>query len=186
MAERLSRSLAVPLVDLDALNWEPNWVGLNTSDPAEFERRLRAATSDDAWVVAGSYARFSERVFWPRLETVIWLDLPLAALLARALTRSWRRWRSKELLWGTNYERFWPQLMIWRKDESLLWWIATQQRRKRRALIDRMASPEWAHIRFIRLVSRSEVERFVASLQRGRDASDSATDGEFERSTRSS
>jgi len=116
LAERLARGLAVPLVELDALNWEPNWVGLSTAEPDEFERRLRAATAGDAWVVAGSYARFSERVFWPRLETVIWLDLPLPLLLVRALTRSWRRWRSRELLWGTNYERFWSQFMVWRKD----------------------------------------------------------------------
>ncbi len=165
LAERLARTLALPLVELDALNWEPNWVGLSTTDPDEFERRLRDATADDAWIVAGSYARFSERVFWPRLETVIWLDLPLPLLLARALTRSWRRWRSKQLLWGTNYERFWPQFMVWRKDESLLWWIATQHRRKRRGMIERMARAEWAHIRFIRLVSRAEIERFVAELQ---------------------
>ena len=171
LAERLARSLAVPLVELDALNWQPNWVGLSAHDPDEFERRLRGATAGDAWVVAGSYARFSERVFWPRLETVIWLDLPLALLLVRALARSWRRWRSKALLWGTNYERFWPQLMVWRKEESLLWWIATQHRRKRRAMVERMANPAWAHIRFIRLVSTSEVERFVAALHPADEAS---------------
>ncbi len=184
LAERLARSLAVPLVELDALNWEPNWVGLSTADPDEFERRLRAATAGDAWVVAGSYARFSERVFWPRLETVIWLDLPLPLLLVRALIRSWRRWRSRELLWGTNYERFWSQLMVWRKDESLLWWIATQHRRKRRAMIECMAKPEWAHIRFDRLVSTAEIERFVAALQSGSDVAVTAAHAVHERSAR--
>ena len=184
LAERLARSLAVPLVELDALNWEPDWVGLSTTDPAEFERRLHAATADGAWVVAGSYARFSERVFWRRLETVIWLDLPILVLLARAMTRSWRRWRSKELLWGTNVERFWSQLMVWRKDESLLWWIATQHRRKRRAMIERMADPAWAHIRFVRLVSTAEIERFVAALERGNHASRRAAEGVHERSAR--
>ncbi len=184
LAERLARSLAVPLVELDALNWEPNWVGLSATDPDEFEHRLRAATAGDAWIVAGSYARFSERVFWPRLETVIWLDLPLPLLLARALTRSWRRWRSRELLWGTNYERFWSQLMVWRKDDSLLWWIATQHRRKRRAMIERMAKPEWSHIRFIRLVSTVEIERFVAALQTESDQAVAAADAVRERGAR--
>ena len=166
LAERLARCLAVPLVELDALHWEPGWVGLSTRDPAEFERRMHAATAGDGWVVAGSYARFSERVFWRRLETVIWLDLPLPVLLMRVLTRSWRRWRSREVLWGTNVERFWPQLMVWRKEESLVWWIVTQHRRKRRAMIERMADPAWAHIRFVRLVSSAEIERFVAALER--------------------
>ncbi len=172
LAERLARGLDVPLVELDALNWEPGWVGLSTTDPAEFERRLRAATAGDAWVVAGSYARFSERVFWRRLETVIWLDLPLPILLVRVLTRSWRRWRSREVLWGTNVERFWPQLMVWRKQESLVWWIVTQHRRKRRDMIERMADPAWAHIRFVRLGSTAEIERFVAALESGIAASD--------------
>jgi adenylate kinase family enzyme len=161
----------LPLVELDALNWEPNWVGLNTRDPAEFERRIRDATAGDAWIVAGSYTEFSQRAFWRRLETVIWLDLPLRVLLARTLRRSWRRWRSKELLWGTNYERFWSQLMIWRKEESLLWWVATQYRRKRRNMIERMANEEWAHIRFIRLTSAEEIERFTSALQSGSDMS---------------
>lgn len=104
-------------------------------------------------------------MFWPRLETVIWLDLSLPVLLTRALTRSWRRWRSKELLWGTNYERFWSQLMIWRKEESLLCWIATQYRCKRRDMAELMANARWAHIRFIRLTSTREIEQFTAALR---------------------
>src|SRR5690606_34144113 len=123
LAERLASLLAVSFVELDALNWEPGWVGLNQTDPAEFERRIALATAGDGWVVAGSYMAFSQRIFWPRLDTVIWLDLPRSLLMRRVLARSWRRWRSKELLWGTNYERFWPQLALWRKEESLLWWV---------------------------------------------------------------
>ena len=52
--------------------------------------------------MAGLYATFSQRVFWPRLQMAIWLDLPLPRLVWRVVARSWRRWRSKELLWGTN------------------------------------------------------------------------------------
>ena len=98
LAARLSSAMSIPLVELDALNWEPNWVGLNDTNPAELERRMQEATSGDSWVVAGSYSGFSSRVFWPRLQTVVWLDLPLPQLVGRVLIRSWRRWRSKELL----------------------------------------------------------------------------------------
>jgi adenylate kinase family enzyme len=126
LAARLASALDLPLVELDALNWRPGWVGLNDADPEEFERLIRDATRGDAWVVAGSYSRFSQRVFWDRLQTVIWLDLPMPQLLARALIRSWRRWRTNELLWGTNRERFWHQLKVWRKEDSLIWWIVTQ------------------------------------------------------------
>lgn len=162
---RLSRALGVPFVELDALNWEPGWVGLNDTDPEELERRFRAATAGDGWVVAGSYTRFSQRTFWPRLQTVVLLDLPLVQLVWRMLTRSWKRWRSGEVLWGTNRERFWPQLMFWRKEDSLLWWIVTQHTRKRDRWVEYMADPRWSGIRFVRLTSSREIEAFVESVE---------------------
>jgi adenylate kinase family enzyme len=168
LGERLAKALNAPHIDLDAINWQPNWVSLATTDPAEFERRISEATAGDTWVVAGSYMRYSQRVFWPKLEMVIWLDLPLSQLLWRVLRRSWRRWRTKELLWGTNYEKFWPQLMVWKKDESLVWWIITQFYRKRRSMLSLMTDPRWRHIRFIRLTSSDEVELFIKSIERSR------------------
>ena len=135
-------------------------MGLSETDPEEFERLIEEATIGDGWVVAGSYAGFSQRAFWPRLETIIWLDLPMYQLIWRVLSRSWKRWRSKELLWGTNYDRFWPQLMIWNKKESLLWWIVSQHRRKRRNMRAYMSEPGWQHIQFLRLGSSAEVATF--------------------------
>lgn len=166
LGQQLADLLDVPFVELDALNWLPNWVGLSTTDPDEFRRRISEATSGEGWVVAGSYSQHSEAVFWNRLETVVWLDLPLPVILWRVLSRSWRRSRSRELLWGTNYERFWPQLALWRKDESLVWWAVTQQRRKREEMLARMADPRWAHIRFVRLTSAREVEAFRRAVAR--------------------
>ena len=166
LGARLARSLDVPLVELDALNWEPDWVGLNTTNPGELECRIRQATVGDGWVVAGSYTDFSQRTFWPRLQTVVWLDLPLPQLIWRVLKRSWGRWRSKELLWGTNYERFWPQLMVWRKEDSLVWWIVTQHRRKRRSMVACMTDPRWAHVRFLRLTSFAEVQAFTGAIEK--------------------
>ena len=113
LAARLADTLRAPLVELDAINWQPEWVGLNTTDPDEFERRIREATRGERWVVAGSYRKFSQRTFWSRLDTVVWLDLPLRVVVWRFLRRTWKRWRSRQLIWGTNHERFWPQFRIW-------------------------------------------------------------------------
>ncbi len=164
LGAQLAEYLAAPVVELDALNWLPDWVGLNETDPAELERRMRAATADDAWVAAGSYTAFSARAFWDNVELIIWLDLPRGLLLRRVVRRSWGRWRRKELLWGTNYEPFWPQFFIWRKSESLIWWIWTQHERKRRDMVQRMSDPRWAHIRFLRLTSEAEVDAFCAAV----------------------
>ena len=73
----------------------------------------------------------------------------------------WRNnWRSKELLWGTNYERFWPNLKVWNREDSLIWWIITQQRRKRQRMHAMMGDPAWSHITFIRLGSAAEIDAF--------------------------
>lgn len=164
LGAHLAAFLDIPFVELDALNWEPNWVGLNEADPDELMRRMREATVGDLWVVAGSYTQFSQQTFWPRLETIIWLDLPLHQLVRRMLRRSWQRWRTRELLWGTNYEKFWPQLMVWRKEDSLLWWIVTQYQPKRQKMLAYQVDPQWSHIRFIRLCSSTEIQQFIQQI----------------------
>lgn len=167
LGAHLAAFLNIPFVELDALNWEPNWVGLNETNPDELMRRMQAATVGDCWVVAGSYTKFSQQTFWPRLETIIWLDLPLYQLVGRMLKRSWKRWRTNELLWKTNYEKFWPQLMVWRKEDSLLWWIVTQYQPKRQRMLAYQVDPLWSHIRFIRLCSSAEIEEFAHLIMTG-------------------
>ncbi|MDA1010864.1 MAG: AAA family ATPase [Chloroflexi bacterium] len=159
LAAQLAEGLGVPFVELDALNWLPDWVGLTDTNPEEFRRRLTEATAGDGWVVAGSYSSHSTEVFWDRLEAVVWIDLPLPLLVWRVLSRAWRRWRTRELLWGTNYETFGKHLKVWDHD-SLVWWAVTSHRRKRRRTVADMANPRWTHIRFVRLTSPREVDAF--------------------------
>lgn len=165
LAKRLAKALNADFVELDALNWLSGWVGLNETDPDELERRFRHATRGAAWVVAGSYSGFSQRSLWARLETVVWLDLPMLVLLKRHLMRSWRRARSRELLWGSNVEGFWKHFLVWRKEKSLIYWIVTQHGRKRHQMLAWMAEPRWGHIRFVRLQSGRESEAFARSVE---------------------
>ena len=167
LAKRLALALDADFVELDALNWLPDWVSLTETNPDELERRFKHATRGDAWVVAGSYSRFAQRTFWPRLDTVVWLDLPVPLLVWRVLRRSWRRWRTRELLWGTNFDRFWPQLALWRKDDSLVYWIVRAQRGKRKWMRATMADPRWTRIHFIRLASVDEIESFASTIEAG-------------------
>lgn len=164
LAAQIAEELGLPFVELDALHWRPNWVGLSEEDPELFISKIRDATDGDSWVVAGSYMSFCQETFWPRLDTLVWLDLPRWRLLIRLYMRSWQRWRSKQLLWGSNYERFWSQFKIWNKEDSLVWWIWTQDARKRRRLLSITDDPQWAHIRVIRLTSTKEIELFRRDL----------------------
>ena len=160
-AAALAEAIGGEFVELDALNWLPDWVGLNATDPERLVQRFADATSGESWVAAGSYMSYAQQAFWCRLDTVIYLDLPMPLLVWRVLRRSWQRWRSQELLWGTNVESFWKQLAVWRGEESLVWWIVTQHARKQRRLFDQVADPQWQHIRFIRLKSRRQIATFL-------------------------
>jgi adenylate kinase family enzyme len=162
LARQLAALTGGAYVEMDALFWKPGWTG--SSDGELFEK-LAAATRGDAWVVAGNYTR-TRHLTWPRAQTIVWLDLPLRTVVWRVLARSWRRWGRNELLWGTNRERFWTQLAIWRKEDSLLWWAFHTHGAFRERFLSDVTDPQWAHLRFIRLRSAEEVEAFVASLER--------------------
>jgi adenylate kinase family enzyme len=164
LAAELASALGAPCIELDALNWLPGWVGLNATDPERLRERIRAATQGDAWVLAGSYESFVEPLCWPRLHTLVFLDLPRWRLIVRVLRRSWRRWRTREHLWGTNYEKFWPQLAVWNKEASLVWWIWTQHARKRARFEEIERDSRYSHLRLVRLTTPGEIEALRARL----------------------
>lgn len=154
LGERLGQRLEAPFVELDALFWKPEW---QPSDDDEFQQRIREATAGDRWVVAGNYRRHTRESVWPRAETIVWLDFPTRVVLRRIVTRSWQRSRRNELLWGTNYERFWSQLKIWNQADSLIAYTWRNYPRQARFYAATMADPAFAHLRFIRLRSPAEL-----------------------------
>jgi len=165
MAASISEILNLPIVELDALNWETGWVSVRETDPDEFINRIEGACRGERWVVAGSYSAHSTKHIWPNVQTVIWLDLPRWLLLVRVIQRSWKRARTGELLWGKVQERFWPQLLIWRGEESLVWWIWTQHAAKRRQLLSYTLDPQFAHIQFVRFTSTKDANAWLASIR---------------------
>jgi len=150
---QLAEHLQASFIELDALYWEPGWVA--ASDEV-FRERVRCAIQSESWVMAGNYSR-QQDISWPLVDTVIWLDLGLPTLLRRCTLRSWHRWRSRELLWGTNQEIFWKHLMLWNPDKSLLAFTAKNYRAKRRKLESLTRNPEWKHINFVHLRSQQEI-----------------------------
>ena len=146
----------------DALYWKPGWAA---PPEEEFRAKLFEATANDGWVVAGGYHRETSATIWPRAETVVWLDLPLKLTVWRILRRSWTRWRRHELLWGTNEEKFWQQLKIWSREDSLIAFTVGTRHERHRRYLGAMSDPQWSHIRFIRLRSRAEVELLAGGLE---------------------
>lgn len=161
LGARLAEALDAPFVELDALFWLPNWT--ETPDD-EFAAKIAAATAGERWVVAGNYHRHTLPTIWRRADTIVWLDFPLPLVLSRIVRRSWRRHRSGELLWGTNYEPFWSQFLVW-QEGSLIGFTLKSHRRRRRFYQEAMASGRWRHIRFVRLTRRRDVDRFAAETE---------------------
>lgn len=163
LAQQLAQRDGLTFIDLDALHWEPGWT---PAAPDIFQQRVRdaLAAADDRWVIAGNYTAQQQAISWPLAQTIVWLDLPLRVVLRRVVQRSWRRSRQRELLWGTNRERFWEQLRVWRTDDSLISFAIKTHRARRQRFEQALQDPRWAHIAFIRLRSRAEVDAWLRRL----------------------
>ncbi len=160
VAAALAQRLALRHIELDALNWEPNWT--EASD-AVFLDRVLTAIAEPGWALDGNYNRVLRPHTWTAANTIVWLDFPLRITIPRTLARSWRRWRTGELLWGTNRERLWEHLLP--SNRSLIWWTLTTHGRRREAYADAMTDSQWEGTQFMRLRSPAEVERFLADAR---------------------
>jgi hypothetical protein len=122
-------------------------------------------------VSAGNYLRQARFVTWPLADTFIWLDIGLPTPPLRIIARSWRRWRSRELLWGVCRETFWRHLQPWDERRSLIRYIQhrrhiqhrrrSEQREAFRAAFDDAAAAGKTVLRFR---SQREGDRFVSTL----------------------
>lgn len=156
LAAALAERLGLPHVEIDALSWQPNW----TPTPDDLLlQRVREAVARPGWVIDGNYGRIVRPITWGAADTVVWLDFPLRVTIPRTVARSFRRWRTRELLWGTNRERLWEHFLPW--DRSLIWWTLKSHFRRRREYSAAMSDPRWEGTRFIRLRSPAEVPPFL-------------------------
>ena len=156
LAENIAHRLHIPHFDLDAFHWEPNW----TEAPRDLTRqRVEAFTRTEAWVTDGNYG-FCRAIIWSRLQAVIWLDYPLPLILWRLWWRTWRRVIKKEHLWGTNYERLWPQFFS--KDSLFLWALQTYQRRKQ-TYAGLLSAPEYASLKVYHFKTPGETDGWLRS-----------------------
>ncbi len=155
LARELAHLHGVAHVELDALNWDPNW----TQAPAEvFRQRVAAALEGrEGWVVDGNYSRARDLV-WPRATHIVWLDFPLRIVLWRLFWRTLRRWWRQEELWNGNRERFSDNFLS--KDSLFLWAIQTH-RRRRREFPALFQAPEHEHIHVVRLRSPAETTAWL-------------------------
>ncbi len=157
LARALAQRLDLRHIEIDALHWEPNW----TSAPNDvLLERVLNATAEPGWAMDGNYGNAIRPHTFATADTIVWIDFPLRITLRRCLSRSWRRYRTRELLWGSNRERFWEHFLPW--DRSLFWWILKSHHRRRRTYTAAMTDPQWEGTTFVRLFTPAEVDQFLA------------------------
>lgn len=165
-AAALAGALGGPHVELDGLNWDPNWT---PAPPELFRARVEAALAGrDRWVVDGNY-RAVRDLIWPRADTLVWLDYGLPLILVRLTRRTFSRALRRTELWNGNREHLWEHFLPW--DKSLYVWALKTHRRRRRELPVALARPEHAHLTVHRFRSPRAAEEWLAQAARGAHAS---------------
>ncbi len=157
LARRLAAWLGVPHIELDALHWGPGWTPVLT---ALFRERAAAATAGDRWVADGNYSAVRD-IVWPRADTIVWLDYPLAVNLWRLARRSIRRGVTGEALWSGNRESLRGQFL---SRDSLFLWALKSHGRKRREYPAQFVRPEHAHLAVVRLRSPRATRAWLARV----------------------
>lgn len=159
LAENLSQRFDLSCIELDELNWEPNW----QAAPLEvFRARVEKATQAERWIVAGNY-HIVRDLIWPKAEAIIWLDYPFSTVLWQLTHRTFRRWWNQELLWGTNREPLWTHFKLWSNDSLYHWLFKTYWRRKREFPM-LLSQPEYQHLKLIRFTDPKETKEWLESL----------------------
>jgi adenylate kinase family enzyme len=119
LARQIGAALGLPVVELDALFHQPNWVPTPEDEfRAKVSRRLDECV--DGWVCDGNYHMVRDVVL-SRAEAVVWLKLPFRVVYPRLVWRTVSRAWKREELWNTNRESW--RLSFTSKDSILLWGI---------------------------------------------------------------
>jgi adenylate kinase family enzyme len=161
LARLVGAELGVPVVELDALNWQAGWRDLVSDDPDEFVRRVDAAIAGETWVTDGNYRLAMERIF-RRMTDLVWLDYSRSVVMSRVIRRSFvRAWSGQELWAGTGNREEWSRWLD--KGHPIRWAWDTYDRR--RAQYTRIfADPTLAHVRKHRLYRPTQAASLAAKI----------------------
>jgi adenylate kinase family enzyme len=154
LAERLAARDGLRLIEIDALNWGPDW------QPAPLEllrHRVEREIRDGDWIIVGNYDSVRD-LTWRAADTLVWLDLPFRLVFWRLFWRTVRRSLTKENLWGTgNTESLGRSLFT--RQSILLYAMKTHRRNRQRFTIDTEFLGKEKTV--VRLSSARAVERFL-------------------------
>ena len=161
LARLLAVRLALPHIELDAINWQAGWRDLVRHDPPEFVRRVTEAAQEERWVADGNYGPVRD-LLWRRATHLVWLDYERPVIMRRVIARSLYRVVMRTELWpGTGNRERWRFLL---QASHPIRWAWSTWRHRRIATEQRLAQPELAHLAVFRLRHPKEARRLVEAL----------------------
>src|SRR5215831_2188850 len=156
----LGQCLGLPVIDLDALYWLPNW---QAKPLDQFRTDVQAALDacPQGWICVGNYSHVQDLVL-SQADTVLWLRLPFRVsfwrLFKRTVTRAW----TKQPLWeGNPNQESWRQSFLSR-DSILLFAITGRKLHVETTLRTLSATPHHASV--IELRSARAVRRLLQGV----------------------
>lgn len=160
LAASIARVLGSKHIELDALHWLPDWKERPTE---EFRQKTHDAIQAEFWSCDGNYSTVRDLV-WERATHVIWLDYPFRLVLWRAIRRTLGRIVTREELYSGNRESF---RMAFFDRESILLWVITTYRRRRREYAELCRPQNFTHLEFIQLRHPHECQALLRKLEAG-------------------
>jgi adenylate kinase family enzyme len=157
LARKLAATLGIPYLELDSVFHQPGWQPL---PPEEFIQVVAALADEDSWVIDGNYS-VVRPVVWARADTVVWLDLPRRTVMRQVIWRTVRRALTRQELWNGNREPL-SNFLRWDPEESVISWAWHKHGEYRDRYGAAARDPANAHLTFIRLGSRGDIDRFLA------------------------
>jgi adenylate kinase family enzyme len=136
LARRIGTALGLPVIELDAINWQPGWRGLNEHDPELFKARVAEAVAAESWVCDGNYSGVRPLVI-ARATVFVWLDYSRFTVMSRVIRRSAARALSGRELWPGTGNR--ESIREWLSPEHPIRW-AWSTHSGRRARYGEMAA----------------------------------------------
>lgn len=159
-ARELSGLTGFPYIEMDKLFWKPHW---QESSDEEFFAKLKQSLACESWILDGNYTR-TIPIKWENIDLVVWLDYSFSRTLCQALCRAVKRSVTQKELWeGTgNKESFRKSFL---SKSSIIWWTITSYAKVRERYESMLANEKYAHIKFVRIRSPKEAEKYLKQFE---------------------
>ncbi|WP_107076851.1 topology modulation protein [Micromonospora sp. MH33] len=148
LARHLATTLGLPVTNLDTLYYDDDW---NPTPMEKFAVAQRELVAADRWIIEGNYAS-TLPIRLARADTVVFLDLPALTCLWGIAQRRWR-YRGGQHADGV-YDR-----ITWSFIKYVLGY-----RRSMRPRVNTLVAEFGRHLRYVRLTSRRQANRFLRQL----------------------